>query len=103
MIVCFTESGKSSGLMAKYRPQIPIWAFCPSEEIKRKTALLWGVEADLMESAVDVEEMIQRVDNRLLERSLAKRGDRIAIVFGAPVGEMGHTNSVRLHQVGRAD
>ncbi|MFO0729281.1 MAG: pyruvate kinase [Myxococcota bacterium] len=103
LIVCFTESGKSSGLMAKYRPQIPIWAFCPSEEIKRKTALLWGVEADLMESAVDVEEMIQRVDNRLLERSLAKRGDRIAIVFGAPVGEMGHTNSVRLHQVGRAD
>ena len=48
----------------------------------------------------DVEEMIRRVDQRLIERGAAKAGDRIAIVFGAPVGEMGHTNSVRLHQVG---
>jgi pyruvate kinase len=44
--------------------------------------------------------MIRRVDQRLIERGAAKAGDRIAIVFGAPVGEMGHTNSVRLHQVG---
>ena len=103
LIICFTESGKSSGLMAKYRPDIPIVAFCPSSEVERRVALQWGVQADNMESVGDVEAMIQRVDTRLLERGVSKRGDRIAIVFGAPVGEMGHTNSVRLHQVGRSD
>jgi pyruvate kinase len=103
LIVCFTESGTSARLMAKYRPEMPIVAFCPSQTVQRRLAVLWGVYADVLEVVSDVEEMIRRVDQRLVERGAAKPGDRIAIVFGAPVGEMGHTNSVRLHQVGGLD
>src|SRR5206468_405836 len=29
-----------------------------------------------------------------------KKGDGVVIVFGAPVGVVGHTNSVRLHEIG---
>ena len=35
----------------------------------------------------------------LLARGLAKRGDRIVIVFGAPVGQPGRINSLRLHTI----
>lgn len=100
LIVCFTQSGHTAGLVAKYRPDVPIVAFCPSEAVQRRLALCWGVEFDLLEPVSDVEEMVRRVDERLIATGRAQARDRIAIVFGAPVGEMGHTNSARLHEVG---
>lgn len=103
LIVCFTQSGHTGGLVAKYRPEVPIVAFCPDERVQRHLALFWGIKCDMLDPVQDVEEMVRRVDRRLLETGRAHVRDRIAIVFGAPVGEMGHTNSVRLHEVGTKD
>ena len=98
-IVCFTESGRSARLLAKYRPSVPIVAFCSSETTRRHLALSWGVRSDELTGDSNVEAMVARVEERLLDRKLAAKGDRIVIVFGAPVGERGHTNSVRLHEI----
>lgn len=103
VIVCFTQSGHTARLVAKYRPEVPIIAFCRDERVQRRLALHWGVRCDLLDPVKDVEEMVRRVDQRLIDTGAAALGDRIAIVYGAPVGEMGHTNSVRLHQVGSLD
>lgn len=102
LIACFTESGRSASFVAKYRPEMPILAFCPTEEVQRRLAIVWGVEADLLDVVTDVEVLVRRVEKRLLETGRVKDKDRIAIVFGAPVGELGRTNTVRLHQVGES-
>jgi pyruvate kinase len=103
LIVCFTESGRTAGLVAKYRSQAPVIAFCHDEVVQRRLVLHWGVEYDALEPLKDVEEMVARVDRRLIETGAARLKDRIIIIYGAPVGEMGHTNSVRLHEVGSKD
>lgn len=100
MVVCFTESGRTATLLAKYRPQAPIVAFCTDDSTRRKLALTWGVRTDHMEPSLDVDEMVRQVERRLVDSALVKGGDRLVITFGAPVGERGHTNSVRLHEVG---
>lgn len=100
LIACFTESGRTARLVAKYRPRAPIIAFCSNEATRRKLAINWGVRTDALDVAGEVELMVNRVEERLLSRDLVREGDRLVIIFGAPVGEKGHTNSVRLHVVG---
>lgn len=103
LIACFTESGRSARLVAKYRPHVPIVAFSESLRTRRLLALNWGVASLELDAVEESEMMVKKVDARLLQEGLVRKGDRVVIVFGAPVGEMGHTNSVRLHEVGSAD
>ncbi|MBK8012443.1 MAG: pyruvate kinase [Deltaproteobacteria bacterium] len=100
LIACFTESGRTAQLVAKYRPQVPILAFCSNERTRRRLTLHWGIRSDGLGPISDVEDMIRRVEARLVERRLVRRGDRIVVVFGAPMGQLGSTNSVRLHEIG---
>lgn len=100
LIACFTESGRTARLVAKYRPRAPILAFCSNEETRRRLTLHWGVRTDSLDVAGEVDVMVQRVEQRLLDGGMVREGDRLVIIFGAPVGERGHTNSVRLHVVG---
>jgi pyruvate kinase len=100
LIACFTESGQTARLVAKYRPAVPILAFCSTEATRRRLSVMWGVRTDRLDVAENVEAMVRLVEERLAAVGLVRNGDRLVIVFGAPVGVVGHTNSVRLHEVG---
>ena len=99
LIAAFTLSGMTARLLSHYRPQVPIIAFSPNQEVRRKLALLWGVVPRVLEPIQETESMVRRVEEELLSRGLAQKGDRIVIVFGAPVGQPGKINSLRLHQI----
>lgn len=101
LIACFTESGRTARLVAKYRPEVPIVAFCRNEDTPKRLSVVWGVETSQLADTGKVETMIAMVEERLLSQGRVMRGDRLVIVFGAPVGKMGKTNSVRLHEIGR--
>ncbi len=98
-IVAFTLTGTTARLLSRYRPSVPIIAFSPNQEVRRRLALLWGVMPRVLEPVQETEEMVRRVEEELLARGLAKRGDRIVIVFGAPIGQPGKINSLRLHTI----
>jgi pyruvate kinase len=98
-IVAFTVTGTTARLLSRYRPETPIIAFSPNQEVRRRMALLWGVMPRVLEPVQETEEMVRRVEEELLARGLAKRGDRIVIVFGAPIGQPGNINSLRLHTI----
>lgn len=83
----------------RYRPSVPITAFSPNQEVRRRLALLWGVMPRVLEPVQETEEMVRRVEEELLARGLAERGDRIVIVFGAPIGQPGKINSLRPHTI----
>ncbi|WP_224370703.1 pyruvate kinase [Hyalangium versicolor] len=99
LIAAFTLSGVTARLLAHYRPPVPIVAFSPNQEVRRRLALLWGVVPRVLEPIQDTEAMVKRVEEELLTRGLARPGDRIVIVFGAPVGQPGKINSLRLHTI----
>ena len=100
LICAFTLSGVTARLLAHYRPATPIIAFSPNEPVRRQLALLWGVVPRILEPVEGTEAMVRSVEASLLEQDLARKGDRIVIVFGAPVGQPGKINSMRLHVIG---
>jgi pyruvate kinase len=53
----------------------------------------------VLEPLQETEAMVKRVEEELLARGLANKGERIVIVFGAPIGEPGRINSLRLHTI----
>ncbi len=96
LIVAFTLTGTTARLLSHYRPTVPIVAFSPNQEVRRRLSLLWGVVPRVLEPLNETEAMVRRVEEELLARGLAKAADRIVIVFGAPIGQPGRINSMRL-------
>jgi pyruvate kinase len=99
LIAAFTLSGTTARLLSRYRPRVPIIAFSPNQEVRRRLALLWGVFPRVLEPIQEMEAMVRRVEEELLSRGLANKGERVVIVFGAPIGQPGKINSLRLHQI----
>ena len=99
-ICCFTLRGETARQLARYRPAMPIVAFSPDQSIRRKLALLWGVVPKVMEPVKNADLMAELVSERLLQEEVVRSGDRVVLVHGSPLGVAGHTNSIRLHEVG---
>jgi len=67
-------------------------------EVARRLALIWGVEALVVEAYRYFETLIDVVEARMLRENLADSGEIIAITSGMPVGE-GGTNVLKIHRL----
>ena len=99
VIIAFTESGLTARYVSKARPTVPIIAFSPNAVTRRRLALLWGVTSFSFEAMRDPDEMMERANLFLVANGLASPGDKAVAIFGAPVGVMGSTNSIRVRVV----
>jgi len=101
--VCvFTESGDSARRMSRLRSRIPMKAFTPDEAIRRRMALIWGIDSFIVDRVTHTDAMYHQVDEVLLRESLAEIGDRVVVISGSPPGIPGSTNDLRVHVVGDA-
>jgi pyruvate kinase len=98
-VVVFSESGATARLMSKQRPAAPIVAVTPSELIRRRMALYWGVVPLTMPRIEQTDARVQEIERRLKEEGLAKSGQRIVILSGTIIGQRGGTNVMKLHEV----
>jgi len=102
--VCvFTESGDSARRMSRLRFRIPMQAFTPSEDIRRRLALLWGIDATVVDRVRTTDDMIRQVDAVLLDERHVERGDKVVVISGTPPGVAGSTNDIRVHVVGQVE
>ena len=101
-IAVFTHSGFTARLISRYRPLVPIAAFSPDAETRRKLALVWGVAPLAIHDLRKVDQLAEISEKRLLEEKLVRQGDTIAIVAGTPMGVRGTTNFMKFHVIGGA-
>ncbi len=99
-VVAFTESGFTALQLARFRPRTPILAFSPDEHTRRRLSVVWGVEPREVPRLGTVDELMDALDKALLEARLARKGELVVVVCGAPVGVSGSTNLMKIHQVG---
>lgn len=99
-VVVFTQSGGTAALISKNRPQLPIIAFAPSEDIRRRLALYWGVRSLPVGAMSDSDQQIALVDATMLETGFGKKGDLVVITMGVPLGSLGSTNLMKVHTLG---
>lgn len=100
LIAVFTHSGFTARLVSRYRPLVPIIAFSPEVETRRRMALLWGVTSRRIVDIKKIDGLAAVAEKRLLEERLVKRGDVIGIVAGTPMGIRGTTNFMKFHVIG---
>jgi pyruvate kinase len=100
VIAVFTHSGFTARLVSRYRPLVPIVAFTPEAETRRRMALIWGVMARGIADVKKVDGLAEIAEQRLLEEKLVKKGDVIGVVAGTPMGIRGTTNFMKFHVVG---
>ena len=98
IIVTGTSTGNTARHISSFRPRARIVAMTPIPEVARRMALVWGVEALVVESYRYFETLIDIVEARMLRERLARSGDTIAITSGMPVGE-GGTNVIKIHRL----
>ena len=99
-LVTFTQSGDSARRMSRLRSPIPLIAFTPTAQVRNHLALTWGVQTYEVAMVEHTDAMVLQVDQTLRANGLAEDGDLVVIVFGAPVGVPGTTNSLVVHRIG---
>jgi pyruvate kinase len=98
-IVVFSASGATARLVSKARPDRPVIGVGLEETAVRRMALYWGVRPVRHEIGDDAEDLAARVRDQLKRAGLAAPGDRVVMVFGAPLGRPGSTNSIRVEAI----
>lgn len=100
-LVAFTTSGETARLIARFRPRVPIFAFCESAMVARELAVVYGVHPIAPVSVESIEEMLRVCDLKLLGEAWSRIGDSVLMVAGAPFGMSGSANLIKLHHVGQ--
>jgi pyruvate kinase len=100
LIAVFTHSGFTARLVSRYRPLVPIVAFSPEAETRRRMALIWGVLPRSIQDVQKVDGLAPVAEKRLLQERLVRKGDVIGIVAGTPMGIRGTTNFMKFHVIG---
>ena len=100
VLVAFTQSGFTAGLLSKFRPMVPIIAFTPGEKIRNRACLYWGVTAKIMQLPATTDEMVSGVERSLVKEGIVKKGDSIVITSSSPLSTQGKTNFMKLHRIG---
>lgn len=95
-----TVSGFTARMISKYRPEAPIVAMTFDERVSRSLALVWGVETIVGELLYTTDDVLDEAIERGLATGYFKRGDRVIITAGVPVGESGTTNLLKVHVIG---
>jgi len=102
LIAVFTHSGFTARLVSRYRPLVPIIAFSPVAETRRRMALIWGVLPRNISDVRKIDGLAAVAEKRLLEEKLVRNGDVIGIVAGTPMGIRGTTNFMKFQVIGSA-
>ncbi len=98
-IACYTESGRTAGLLSSERPRVPVYAFVPDAGVRRALHVRHGVRPLPAERPHDTDAMIGLMDRGLRERGLAREGDAVVMVAAIPAGKAS-TNMLKLHRLG---
>jgi pyruvate kinase len=98
-ITCYTETGRTARLLSSERPEVPIYAFVPPDDVRRTMSLLWGVRGLPAKAPADTDGMIALMDEGLRRLRLAERGDAVVMAAASPAGRT-TTNMLKIHHVG---
>jgi pyruvate kinase len=94
-IVAFTASGSTARTVSRFRPPQPVIGLTHRPATKRQLSLSWGVSPVEVENLADTDEMFAAATSWILKNNIARKGDRIILTAGIPIGVPGTTNLLK--------
>lgn len=85
--IVFTYTGKTARILSSFRPKVPIYAFCPKEEVAKSLSINYGVypyvQGDQYKKKVEVANSHVLAGMKyLLEEKIIQKGKRFIILHG---------------------
>lgn len=94
MIVALTRSGRTARMIARYRPAEAILALSDAKENANKLMLTFGCFPMVAPTFNSADEIMDIVRKMTLDNKLVKKGDKVIIVAGMPIGFSRETNFI---------
>jgi pyruvate kinase len=98
-VVAFTETGETARRVSKARPPAPVLVASPHAAVLRRSQLYAGVVPLLVAASADTDDMMAKATEAALQTGRVRRGDRLVLVAGVPVGRPGATNLLRVETI----
>ena len=99
-ILTTTHSGKTTFIVAKFRPEAPIVALTYSDIVARKLSICWGAMPFVIKEASHQYEVFGRAIDMAKQNGVVKDGDCVVITAGVPLAKGANTNLMRIHTIG---
>lgn len=98
-LIALTESGSTARMISRWRPTQPIIALTPNEATRRRLALSFGCYPISISDFTSLKDVRAEAGRIACKIGVAKKGDRIVIAAGLPLGTTGSTNMVLVHTI----
>ena len=98
LIVSYTTTGKTAGLISRFRPRVEIIGATPNEKVYRQLELRWGVKPMLTPVYNTTDEMFKIANDLVKKNKLASKGDLMVVTCGTPK-QGGGTNLIKIEEV----
>ncbi|MCL2676014.1 MAG: pyruvate kinase, partial [Firmicutes bacterium] len=98
-IVASSVGGKTTNMVAHFRPCCKILGFTSNEKVFNQMALTWGVTPYCLQVYVSAAELFRDCFAVAKADGTLKKGDTIVTTAGIPLGVSGQTNNVRAMKV----
>ena len=98
-IIASTESGETARRISNLKPECPILAAVPSEDVAHKLAVNYGVYPVIVPTATSTDEMIEAAKAKAVEALGLKAGDMIVITGGFPKCGQHKTNLMKIEEI----
>lgn len=98
-IVVSSSTGTTGRLISRVRPQLPVYVGTRSIIVGRQLCLSWGLNPFLIAPKKSVEELVATFLSYVKKIKLVKKGDKIILITGEPVGKAGATNMLEVKEV----
>jgi pyruvate kinase len=98
-VAVYTASGTTARMLAKSRLPCPILAIAPEQAVVRRMCLYYGVAARQAPAPEHTRDVLVLAEKFALDLGVAKRGDRIVVISGRPIGTPRATNTLVVHEI----
>lgn len=98
-IITVTISGFTAGMISRYKPGCPIIACSVSPKVCKQLALSWGVIPVWIARESSTDDLFDEEVHAVVEAGYVKKGDKVVLTAGVPLGVSGRTNMIRVVEV----
>jgi len=98
-ILVASATGHTGRLVSRVRPELPIFVGVESIRAGRHLCLSWGVRPFLLPISRSIEALLKSFMSFVKKHKMVKKGDRVVVVTGEPLGRPGSTNLLEVKEV----
>lgn len=99
LILVTSMTGNAARIVSRYRAELPIYVATHDKRVRAQLAVSWGVVPFILPKFKDVDTMVEQATNYLIKNKVVKKGNRIILITGSPVGVPGNINSVEIVKI----